>query len=451
MSENNSFYYEPLDRSYEEIRLVYLLPGDEWTPLECNLHTVSSKIDRDGDGDGRSIKPDYTALSYAWGPPGNDRPVWIDGSKLMVRKNLWMALFYLRSKLETLTLWIDAICINQSDTNERNHQVAQMGSIYSNAVEVLVWLGMPTDESYTAFELLRKFTPDSALNASQRYTLSLTDRRCLSDVCQRSYWKRLWIVQEVIRASKITVQCGSVTIDWDAMCTGFELVMGTGKHKEEDYLDDLKWLLDLKNQRDGYHQNGCGIISLLETCTRSECLDPRDKVFGLLGLADDCSGVLLADYSKSAAEVFDDVVTFYYNQSLQEEIPAGGLSLGKSCSLVKFAHLMHHLLLRDNDGRSASWWPSNSEEYPNFLDFTGIFRGNIIAMRSAPSQMQESQYLQNRLIDTWFGLELKKRPGRGLMHEALRSELGSALKFDLQESTDRIRSIKCRDSKAIIG
>jgi hypothetical protein len=65
-------------------------------------------------------------------------PIIIDGGLFLVRRNLSCALKELRRDCEPRALWIDAICINQSDADERGHKVSQMGSIYSNAEEVFI-------------------------------------------------------------------------------------------------------------------------------------------------------------------------------------------------------------------------------------------------------------------------------------------------------------------------
>ena len=81
----------------------------------------------------------YTALSYVWGPKVDPKTIFCSASAyLHVRKNLYDALLRIRHPTETKTLWIDAICINQSDITERNHQVAQMRQIYQRASQLLI-------------------------------------------------------------------------------------------------------------------------------------------------------------------------------------------------------------------------------------------------------------------------------------------------------------------------
>jgi hypothetical protein len=101
-----------------------------------------------------------------WG--GNDdHRINVNGYTFFVRRNLVLALDYLRYEKGKRTLWIDAICINQSNTNERNHQVSQMGQIYRNARRVVVWIGMPDPWSSSAIKFLAKNGKDGDM--TERY------------------------------------------------------------------------------------------------------------------------------------------------------------------------------------------------------------------------------------------------------------------------------------------
>jgi hypothetical protein len=88
-------------------------------------------------------QPKYEALSYCWGSDELYKTIEINGQQIPVRRNLWGALKHLRHRLPRMkrTLWIDALCINQTDIMERNAQVSIMGSIFSMVTKVLAWLG----------------------------------------------------------------------------------------------------------------------------------------------------------------------------------------------------------------------------------------------------------------------------------------------------------------------
>ncbi|KAI8225327.1 Heterokaryon incompatibility protein 6, OR allele [Colletotrichum sp. SAR 10_96] len=97
----------------------------------------------------------YEALSYAWGSTDQSETITANGQILHVTKNLYSALEHLRQK-ENRILWIDAICIDQTNLQERGHQVGQMSDIYRQADQVLVWLGPSTYETKVLMESLGK-------------------------------------------------------------------------------------------------------------------------------------------------------------------------------------------------------------------------------------------------------------------------------------------------------
>jgi hypothetical protein len=128
------------------IRLLEILPAaseDDTAIISCKLHLASM-----GDS--------YVALSYMWGTEEGQMAIELNGIKVNVRRNLWDCLHQARIDQRTdgtLMLWIDALVIQQNVVSERNHQVALMGSIYSRATSVLIWLGVKS-EPLVCFEYL---------------------------------------------------------------------------------------------------------------------------------------------------------------------------------------------------------------------------------------------------------------------------------------------------------
>jgi hypothetical protein len=128
--------YSHLDAKCREIRLIELLPGSYDDYICCRMVVVS--LDNE---------PEYKALSYTWGGPEITLPICVEGCILSSTLNLESALRQFRLRNEILTLWIDAICINQLDNEERTQQVTLMGDIYSQSKEVVIWLGKDLDSS----------------------------------------------------------------------------------------------------------------------------------------------------------------------------------------------------------------------------------------------------------------------------------------------------------------
>lgn len=124
----------PLEPSRKEIRLLTVEPGQWNEDVRTKLHVASLE-------DGIQ----YSALSYVWGQldPDAGQRVWVNGHDVPVTPNLFLALRRLRAHAdeEKLVIWIDALCIDQSSTEERNQQVGMMGDIYRGCAEVLIWFG----------------------------------------------------------------------------------------------------------------------------------------------------------------------------------------------------------------------------------------------------------------------------------------------------------------------
>ena len=130
--DSTIFKHEPLDHTEASIRLVHLLPTlSPRNQIQCSIThaTVGAK---------------YTCLSYRWGDPSPSQDILIDGKLFTIRQNLFDFLATAREKAASDAsaslgpFWVDALCIDQSDVLERNHQVRQMGTIYRNAAQVYV-------------------------------------------------------------------------------------------------------------------------------------------------------------------------------------------------------------------------------------------------------------------------------------------------------------------------
>lgn len=272
-SSHPGFRYEPLDLcpTRPSIRLAVLQPGTRDSTVRITLAPTTF-----------ADRPRYEALSYTWGSPDVVKGVEINEHRFNVRENLWAALLQLRSPTQARALWIDAICINQDDTEERNHQVKLMAHIYARAAKVLVWLGakVPVDQG-TVF-------PD----------MSSTETR---NICIQSYWKRIWIVQEIGAASELEVYWASRSLPWDDF-------FGEMKRWDPANLDVP---MRLSRHRKDRHGDAFLLANLIETYKDSLCEEPRDKIYGFVGIAHDCQdGTFPMDYSKPLFEIYEDAITF---------------------------------------------------------------------------------------------------------------------------------------------
>lgn len=142
-----SSIYAPLRNDSREFRLLILKPStDPLAPIRCKLKQASF--------DNGDLK--YTALSYVWADPPGTTPIIVNGVETQITLNLEAALRHIRQPSCAATLWVDALCINQENIPEKNHQVEMMREIYSGAELVIAWLGSAREDSDLAMELLAK-------------------------------------------------------------------------------------------------------------------------------------------------------------------------------------------------------------------------------------------------------------------------------------------------------
>jgi hypothetical protein len=155
--------------------------------------------------------PEYSAVSYCWGAPvpiGGLKEIYVNGLSVRIRPTLYSFLETLTIRYPGTSLWIDAICINQSDDSERNHQISIMGEIFGAAQEVLVWLGSGDDDLSYAMDHIGNSQPQTTYNP-----LIFSD--CAEKLLQATYWTRRWVIQEFALAKKIKVVCGSYLTGWE--------------------------------------------------------------------------------------------------------------------------------------------------------------------------------------------------------------------------------------------
>lgn len=307
--------YSPLTKD-NEIRILELEPADARAAIRCTLRHVTL-----------SARPSYEALSYEWGPPGQVKAIYVNGGRTKVRSNLWLALQHLRLEKTSRFLWIDALCIHQADILERNNQVNQMGEIYGQAERVIAWLGPPDSASRTAFRLINQANHFSNGSMDMAFRLRRShldvsniptkqDLCDLRDFCWRSYWLRLWIVQEVLLAKDIIIQCGEDWCQWVHVRNTFTLLdrmaRAIGPAKDPTSMMHVidasipaklctEWII-FRDKRIGVDQTPRPWVKILRHYSRCQCREIKDRMFALRALAPlCCQGAVHADYGLSVA------------------------------------------------------------------------------------------------------------------------------------------------------
>ncbi|KAE9963257.1 hypothetical protein BLS_009485 [Venturia inaequalis] len=290
-SSTSSELYKYTTLQFREIRLLRIQPDSQPGDIRFEIQVY-----------GIDTCPPYIALSYTWGDSGNEKNVTLQGKQFLNRHNLACFLDTevlkrdqgVEHHVEDL-FWIDQISIDQSNDKERGHQVGMMRQIYSGADLVLAWVGEAADDSDLAMEMLQ-----GDLSIWKEFNDS--ERRAISAFAHRSYWSRIWIIQEVVLANKLTILCGprsleSTTIQiWNVEYSAVILaVMPTRM------IDVLGLRVKTRKRT---------LLDLLLYSYSHRASEPKDKVFGLLGLATKEDGTIpdyVIDYSQSKEEILDSV------------------------------------------------------------------------------------------------------------------------------------------------
>ncbi|SPJ71724.1 uncharacterized protein FTOL_01452 [Fusarium torulosum] len=299
--------YSALNSSRREIRLLRLFAGSETDAIKCELYTTSL-----------DCPDEYEALSYVWGSPKDPRSITVEGEAKDVTQNLESALRHLRHEDRPRTIWVDALCINQNDVQEKTLQVRQMGSIYSMASLVLVWLGPGENHSDTV-RTIRKFAANRDLHWNDT-----EDRRnffMLYFFLSRDWWSRVWTVQELVLAKRVTYQCGWESLpesDIHNMALSFSFHTSQNRCCHPDSMPGDRLATSIGPELGATMERLLRLIKFQQQTKKTplpfdqvslefkirEATDPRDKVYGFLGISQGVSTDSI-NYNLTTAEVFE--------------------------------------------------------------------------------------------------------------------------------------------------
>jgi hypothetical protein len=331
--------YLKLDCNQNLIRLLYLSPASSDTHV-IRCHFAVASLDEN---------PDYEALSYVWGHTNDTQKVQVGGVAVTVTSNLLSALRHLRLDERERILWVDALCIDQADLDERRHQVSLMGRIYGQASRVVVWLGEGWNGSDTAMEFLRRLGEDKTLHlvASLEPNLCVNGLRVdspelsghIAHLFDLPWWKRTWTVQEFVLAQKLVFQCSRSIITREAFSMALKNFWVHGNGCCVDQADicgpNLRLILGqsfkpsarldflARARGDSY-----SILTAISSFCKREVTDPRDRVYGMLALGTgEYANLLEPDYTRSTEQVYEAVAME---------------SIKRTRSLEIFSHLFGH-------------------------------------------------------------------------------------------------------------
>ncbi|KAG0649579.1 Heterokaryon incompatibility [Hyphodiscus hymeniophilus] len=322
-----------------------LLRIHRWVPWAGVRTTISPKL--------ISSTPPFEAISYTWGNSAKTHSIIVNGRPLKTTAATYNALYSCSLWYRTRLVWIDYVCINQSNADEKSTQVGLMKEIYSSATRVVVWLAGPPkptglqhyvelvmrhiQDERVAVDIIREFSDLITYYGFSGYDLSQAVKRedrshrvyrlsALSDFLANPWFSRVWIIQEVAVAREITFLYENQPIEWQPVLevmNSFQepemaaALAGGGRNGDlqntnlfhvlvrirndtakirERRNNLLFWLNPLNRNADAsctskaLQMDSLLPLSLLLTkCADFNATDPRDKIYSMLGLASDDS------------------------------------------------------------------------------------------------------------------------------------------------------------------
>lgn len=345
---SSRYEYKPLDPKH--IRLLHVLPESTANDIRCHLVDYSPDL---------SKRNRFAALSYCWGDSTPIATITIDGKPFDVAQNLYDFLQnrFLhgshelshdpKSKLSGRGLWVDAICINQADNEEKSSQVQDMWRVYSCADLVIAWLGKEKAFTAQAFRTLKSMYDSFAVNSgSTAAELLEKDFANVSLLCEEPYFSRMWVVQEVVCAHPhLLLHSGPHVVPFQSLLDDYNEWGFFTKNKKREarssgknilFLRDLRLLVYTvrasRNAQTSDYNTESGRKAVIQNYlaafhiqSHKQCSDRRDKIFALRSLPEArlmeselSIPPIVADYTMSVEETA--VVTLVYFSRLELKV-----------------------------------------------------------------------------------------------------------------------------------
>jgi hypothetical protein len=359
----DSFDYPPLGP--DQIRLLILAPGSSSDKLACALSVEDLEN-----------LPSYSALSYVWG--SEDRPNSIKcghagmsygahpksswdfpdeiGKCIKITLNLKDALIKIRHPISYRLLWVDSICINQDDVQERTQQVRLMDRIYGSTTRVLIYIGDEDEKTASTFGFTYTLSKKTHLDGDVRlwypgvyeeiFKADPTHKLAKhayddpwigwTELLARPWFTRLWTWQEIIVSHKATIYCGKHWMEWDVLLEACTTVNKSGMHHSDPRRARTVTVLCMETVRQNlaaysrldpiyappertiYICNNVAFNTLLGMTRHTKTTDPRDKIFAILNICKvhgpSTKSYLVPDYTLSVREVYIRATAAWFHE-----------------------------------------------------------------------------------------------------------------------------------------
>jgi hypothetical protein len=295
------------------IRLLCLDPGEKADPISATLEAILLSDE--------TLLQEWEAVSYRWDTSGEKSRITVNGSNVSIAQNLQRMLIDLRLATRKRYLWIDAICIDQSDDDEKSAQLPMMRLIYEQASQVIIWLDCSGRENeatavYKAAEFLADSESQEAIKRSgaplrtvfRQHVADIEWNTPFHKILRLPWFQRIWVVQEAVLAKQLVFHLFEHTISWQDFADAALKYMSM----------EGAWLTVTNHDYDAYHRkcrsmqydnsvmSGLTMVYLIlrlrkwmfepslplppsewvYLCKDRKATDPRDMIFGVTSLFD---------------------------------------------------------------------------------------------------------------------------------------------------------------------
>ncbi|RBR13500.1 uncharacterized protein FIESC28_08128 [Fusarium coffeatum] len=384
--------YKPITNPYE-IRVLEIKSGIGAETLRGSLHYCTVEFDPPDlkykakwaiSSADYSEPVFFTALSYTWGPNVFDSIIECDGFVKKITKSLDSAIRQFRHPDDSIMMWIDQICINQDDNIEKAQQIPLMSKIYKLATNTVIWLGEASEGSDSALKLLERIVSCLQLTLSnpdfpdlERLGLPEADSKVWEHLCElltRKWFTRVWVIQEAVLSwdPDTWFACGDFFLPWKILadaCT-YLITCGISQKLGERFsaivsvhaplgeiISNIEWMKRTSHP---------DLFTFLADTRNAECWDPKDRVYGLLGL--------IGDKAKAAVRV--SYASDYTVASLYKDVTVGFIQGDDLNSLIRLSLVLGAV---DHESPDLPSWVPDWRVPPSMIGlntpfaFSGIY------------------------------------------------------------------------------
>jgi len=306
---------------------------------------------------------------------------------------------HFREESSVRYLWVDAICLNQADNDEKSIQVGLMGDIYRQARRILIWLGdaSPEDDVQLVFAFLKRLTGIKYIAISKKAIENLnkdvfkhSDITKVQRFLQRPWFQRRWIIQEVALGHDSIVQCGPFRISWHWFVDAMRRLQMAS---DRGFITLNPGALDSVHNACIIYPHASELLTLLWDFHKSECCDPRDRIFALHSLAED---VVPSVASETSLELENSIARKAFPVDytspwieVYRRLALECVAAGNSHVLLKHLFAFGALWEQQQNPRIPSWIPAWNKvrEFPDFMADVSVSTSSVPFLRETDRNM----------------------------------------------------------------